>query len=204
VLESKSNQKLYSLKSRAGRLLESFTIGLLFITTGPIRYYEFRTAVARFLSAVLAIGSTFIIASITAILASAFTLDQLRSEIKAPGDLASVRVGALGASTAALYLQERGIAHREFSNLKSMIAALDGAQLDAVVSDAAFLRYEIKQGQENGQFEVLSVLPYEFEKQNYAIALPEDSPYIEKINQALLSVRRTLEWKREVKRYLGD
>ena len=204
LLEHKINRKLYSMKSRGGRLLEAFTIGLLFVTNGPIRYYEFRSSTARFLSAVLAIGSTLMIASITAVLASAFTLDQLRSEIKGPKDLSSVRVGTLGASTSAKYLQENGIAYRKFSNLKEMIAALDTGHLDAVVSDAAFLRYEIKRGKESGRFESLSVLPYEFEKQNYGIALPENSPHIEKLNQALLSVRGSLKWKQEVIKYLGE
>ena len=48
-----------------------------------------------------------------------------------------------------------------------------------------------------------SVLPFVFEKQNYALALPNESPHIEMLNQALLSVRDTPEWKMEIVKYIG-
>jgi polar amino acid transport system substrate-binding protein len=94
-LEHKINDKLYSMKNKGGKLMEAFIAGLLFVTTGPIRYYEFKTLSGRTLAAFLAVGSTIMIASITALLASAFTLDQMHSEITGPQDLAKVRVGAM-------------------------------------------------------------------------------------------------------------
>lgn len=74
LLEHKINAKLYAMKTHGGKVMEALVIGLLFVTRGPIRYYEFKTPAARILSAVLAVGSTIMVASITAILASAFTL----------------------------------------------------------------------------------------------------------------------------------
>ena len=56
---------------------------------------------------------------------------------------------------------------------------------------------------EKGRYETLSVLPFVFEKQNYALALPDESPYLEKLNQALLSVRETPEWSVELVKYIG-
>jgi polar amino acid transport system substrate-binding protein len=95
LLEHKKNDKIFSMNSKIGRLIEAVIAGLPFVTSGPIRYYEFRTLGGRALSAVLAVGSTIMIASITALLASAFTLDQMHSEITGPQDLAKVRVGAM-------------------------------------------------------------------------------------------------------------
>jgi polar amino acid transport system substrate-binding protein len=203
MLEHKINPKLFSMKGRFGKLVEAFTIGLLFVASGPIRYYEFKTSTARLFSAILAIGSTVMIASFTAVLASAFTLDQLRTEITSPQNLRGTRVGVLDASTSAVYLTENGISHITFDDKKDMMASLDAGKLDAVVSDAAFLKYEISQAKKSGKFEELSVLPYEFSKQFYAIALPEGSPHIEQLNQALLKVRNSHQWKQQVKFFLG-
>jgi polar amino acid transport system substrate-binding protein len=203
LLEHKINDKLYSMTNKGGKLIEAFIAGLLFITSGPIRYYEFKTLSGRTLSAFLAVGSTIMIASITGLLASAFTLDQMRSEITGPQDLAKVRVGVMAASTAFEYLQEQGINSRSFSERQELLAALDDGLLDAVVGDDVVLKYTIKKAQAEGRHEALSVLPFVFEKQNYAFALPDESPHLEKLNQNLLSVRDTPEWKVEIIKYIG-
>jgi polar amino acid transport system substrate-binding protein len=203
LLEHNINDKIYSMKNKGGKLMEAFIAGLLFVTSGPIRYYEFKTLSGRTLSALLAVVSTIMIASITGLLASAFTLDQMRSEIKGPQDLAKVRVGAMAASTAFEYLQEQGINSRTFTDRQKLLSALNDGRLDAVVGDDVVLKYNIKKAQAKGRYEMLSVLPFVFEKQNYAFALPDESPYLEKLNQLLLSVRDTPEWKREIVKYIG-
>ena len=203
LLEHKINTKLYSMKNRGGKLVEGFITGLLFVTSWPIRYYEFRTLGGRTLSAVLAVGSTLMIASVTAILASAFTLDQMRSEITGLQDLAKVKVGVMEATTSAEYLQEQGINSRTFKERQKLLAALDAGNLGAVVADGAVLKYLIKKAHAEGRYESLSVLPFEFEKQSYAFALPEHSPHVEKFNQALLSVLESPVWRKELVKYLG-
>ncbi|WP_170337386.1 transporter substrate-binding domain-containing protein [Ruegeria arenilitoris] len=203
LLEHEINAKLYAMKTRGGKVMEALVIGLLFVTRGPIRYYEFKTPTARILSAVLAVGSTIMVASITAILASAFTLEQIRSEIRSPDDLANVQVATLADSTSAEYLQRSGIAARSFATLSEVVTSLDADQVDAVVMDAPALKYEILRGREQGRFEDLEVLPYEFEEQNYAFALQDESEYVEVLNRALLSVRKSPAWDTEVLRYIG-
>ena len=203
LLEHNINDKLYSMKNKGGKLMEAFIAGLLFVTSGPIRYYEFKTLSGRILTAFLAVGSTVMIASITALLASTFTLDQMHSEITGPQDLAKVKVGVIKASTSFEYLQEQGINSRTFSDRQELLAALDDGRLDAVVGDDAVLKYKIKAAQAEGRYETLSVLPFVFEKQNYGFALPDESPHLEMLNQALLSVRDTPEWKVENAKYIG-
>ena len=143
------------------------------------------------------------IASITALLASAFTLDQMNSDIKGPQDLARVRVGVMEASTSFEYTQEKGLNSLTFSDRQELLAALDDGRLDAVVSDDAILKYMIKNAQAEGKYETLSVLPFVFEKQNYALALPDESPHIEKLNQMVLYVRDTPEWRMQIVKYIG-
>ncbi len=198
------NARLYSMPNRGGRLMEALFTGLLFITSGPIRYYEFRTFGARLLAAFLAVGSTIMIAGVTALLASAFTVEKMRSDITRLQDLAKVSVGALEATTSFEYLQDQGINARLFKNRQDLLAALETGDIDAAVSDGAILKYMIKKGQAQGRYASLSILPFEFEKQNYAFALPEESEFLEKFDQALLTVRQRMEWRREVARHIGQ
>ncbi len=204
LLEHRINKKLFSSDSIAGRILEPFIIGLMFVTNGPIRFYRFKTLTARVLSTVLTLSSTFLIAAITAVLASSFTLDAMQTEVRTLGDLRSLQVGALSASTSSAFLRSNGIIHETRGDLDTLVTDLDKGALDAVVSDAAFLQYRINQGKQQGQFKSLTVLPYELEAQNYAFVLVEDSPLRESINRTLLSVRAQREWREKIAEYLGE
>lgn len=203
LLEHRTNEKLYSMKTKGGKLLDGFIAGLLFVTSGPIRYYEFKTLSGRTIAAFLAVGGTVIIASITALMASAFTLDQMHSNISGPQDLAKVRVGVMKPSPAFNYLQEQGINSRTFSDKDELFAALDNGLVDAVVGEAAVLKFNIREAQAEGKYESLSVLPYVFERKNYGFALQDENPLLEELNQALLSVRESPEWRKEMAKYLG-
>ena len=204
LLEHRINKKLFSSDSIAGRILEPVIIGLMFVTSGPIRFYRFKTLTARVLATVLTLSSTFLIAAITAVLASSFTLNAMQTEVRTLDDLRSIRVGALAASTSSAFLDNNGIVHQTRPDLDALVTDLDQGKLDAIVSDATFLRYRINQGKQQGQFESLTVLPYELAAQNYAFILTEDSPLRERINRALLTVRTQPEWRQKIAEFLGE
>jgi polar amino acid transport system substrate-binding protein len=204
LLEHRINKKLFSSDSIAGRILEPVIIGLMFVTSGPIRFYRFKTLTARVLATVLTLSSTFLIAAITAVLASSFTLNAMQTEVRTLDDLRNLQVGALSASTSSAFLRSNGIMHQTRPDLDTLVTDLDKGELDAIVSDAAFLRYRINQGKQQGQFKSLTVLPYELEAQNYAFILTQDSPLRERINRALLSVRMQRDWRQKVAEYLGE
>jgi polar amino acid transport system substrate-binding protein len=204
LLEHRTNKKLFSSETLLGRILEPIIVGLMFVTSGPIRFYRFKTLTARVLATVLTLSSTFLIAAITAVLASSFTLNAMQTEVRTLDDLRSIRVGALSASTSSSFLDNNGIVHQTRPDLDALVTDLDQGMLDAIVSDAAFLRYRINQGKQQGRFESLTVLPYELAAQNYAFILTEDSPLREKINRALLTVRTQREWRQKIAEYLGE
>jgi len=204
LLEHRVNKKLFSSNSFIGRILEPIIIGLMFVTSGPIRFYRFKTLTARSLSAVLTLSSTFLIASITAVLASSFTLNAMQTEVRSVDDLRTLQVGALAASTSSAFLRANGIKHQTRPDLDTLVNDLDAGELGAIVSDAAFLQYRINQGKQQGQFESLTVLPYELAAQNYAFILVQDSPLRERINRALLTVRMQAEWRAKNLEYLGE
>lgn len=203
LLEHKVNDKLYAMKSRSGKLMEAFITGLLFLTSAPIRYYEFRTFSGRVISAFLAVGGTMMIASITALLASAFTLDHMHSEITGPQNLSKVKVGVMEETTSFEYLQEQGINSQVFKDHQELLTALDAGKLDAAVFDSAILKYMIRKAQSEGRYESLLVLPFEFEKQLYAFGIPDASPYREELNRKMLAILESPVWKKELVKYFG-
>jgi len=204
LLEHRVNKKLFSSESLIGRIIEPTIIGLMFVTSGPIRFYRFKTLTARVLATILTISSTFLIAAVTAVLASSFTLNAMQTEVRTVDDLRNIRVGALVASTSSAFLDSNGITHQTRPDLDALVTDLDNGELDAIVSDAAFLRYRINQGKQQGQFESLTVLPYELAAQNYAFILAQDSPLRESINRTLLSVRVQRAWREKTREYLGE
>ncbi|PSU36117.1 transporter substrate-binding domain-containing protein [Photobacterium lutimaris] len=204
LLEHRVNDKLYSMRSKKSQLVEGFILGLLFITKGPFNYYEFKTLTGRVLTVLLAIFTTFFIASITAILASTFTLGLLNSDIKGPNDLAKLRVGAKAESTSSLFLTSHSIVHQSFESTNDLLEALNNEQVEAIVADDAVLKYLIKKAKELGNYESLSVLPYQFEKQNYGLVLENNSPHREKLNRALLKIRQSPGWRQTLNKYFAD
>lgn len=204
LLEHKINDKLYSMPTKAAQLLEAFILGLLFITKGPFNYFEFKTLSGRVLTVFLAITSTLFIASITAILASTFTLGLMNSDIKGPYDLINLNVGAKVSTTSSIYLDNLGIVHLRFDTIDAMLIALNNGTVDAIVDDDAILKYKLKQAKQQGRYQKISVLPYQFEKQNYGLAIKGNSPYTEQLNRALLNVRQSSEWQQALNQYLAD
>lgn len=204
LLEYRINKKLFSNQTVLGRIVETTIIGLMFVSNGPIRFYRFKTLTARTLATILALSSTFLIAAVTAVLASSFTLNAMQTEVRSLDDLRNLQVGALSASTSSAFLKKNGVIHETRADLDSLVFDLDAGRLDAIVSDAAFLRYRINQGKQQGYFKSLTVLPYELEAQNYAFILDEDSPLRESVNRALLTVRAQREWRDKLEEYLGE
>ena len=149
----------------------------------------------------LAVFTTLFIASITAVLASSFTLGLINNDIKGPNDLDNVLTGAKKSSTSSEFLTNHSIIHKTYPTVSDMLSALNNGEVNAIVYDDAILRYQIKKAQSKGVFEQLQVLPYQFEKQNYGIVLGENSPYDEEINRELLQFRKSNQWKKTLIEY---
>ncbi|NOJ04822.1 transporter substrate-binding domain-containing protein [Vibrio splendidus] len=204
LLEHGENEKLYSMKSRTGRWLESFILGLLFITRGPFNYFEFKSLTGRIATVFIGVLSMLFIASITAVLASKLTLSQGSSQIKGINDLANVEVGAKVATTSSLMLTSFGIRHKSYIDMPRLLAALEEGEVEAIVADDVVLKYMIGNGRISGQFEDLEVLPYQLEKQNYGFIITENNAYEEEINRALLKIRESRKWRKILVDYFAD
>jgi ABC-type amino acid transport substrate-binding protein len=158
-----------------------------------------KTVGGRAIAVLWMLSGILIISTFTAAVTSALTVGQLRSRISGPNDLARVRTGTVADSTSQLYLQARHFRHKRFAELTDALTALDAGELDAVVYDAPMLRFEVVHN-----YPKLHVLTAIFERQQYAIAMPSDSPLREQVNRAVLRVISQPSWDHRLTDYLGE
>ena len=111
-----------------------------------------------------------------------------KGEIKSFDDLenkkVAVAIGTTGAQEAA---KISGVAISTFDNSALALQELSNGRVDAVVNDAPVTLYAIKVGNLNNVEVVGELLTEEY----YGIALPKNSPNLEKINDALDELLKT-------------
>jgi ABC-type amino acid transport substrate-binding protein len=145
-------------------------------------------------------SAILIIASLTASVTSTLTVSRLVTPISSPRHLHDVRVATVLDSTSAQFLARERISCFRYSTIEACMEKLREEEMDAVVYDVAMLKYLCL----NQFVDEIDVLPATFEKQDYAIALPQASKLREPINQALLEELGDPDWLEIVQRYLGN
>ena len=154
------------------------------------------TFLGRTLGLVWMFAAILFVASFTASISSALTVNQLDSGVTGPSGLASAKVGTVEPSQGAVYLRQRRIAYRGYPDPAAAIAALGRGEVDAVVYEAPILQYQIKHEP------TLRVLEGTFANHGYALALKKASPYREAIDLALLQITETDDWQNVLATYL--
>ena len=84
-------------------------------------------------------------------------------------------------------------------DVNSALDSLVANECDAVVYDAPILKHQTYRDYPGDAF----VLPVTFERQNYAFALPSNSPLREPINQILLRTTSDPNWDDVLATYFG-
>jgi len=102
-------------------------------------------------------------------------------------------------SASSAFLQKENIGFKRLESVEEGLSQLASGKLDALVYDKPILQYLTK----NSFGDSILILPEVIERQDYAIALPENSAQREKINTALLRVIETDEWQEILDNYLG-
>jgi polar amino acid transport system substrate-binding protein len=159
-----------------------------------------RTVPGQVLAVVWMIGSILGIAIFTAGVTSVLTVKQLEGLVQGEGDLKSVRVGNVEASSTAAYLDTTQVRHRGYPTVQAGLEALRAGQIDAFVYDRPLLNWLIAQNYATS----LQLLDSSFVKQNYAIALPDNSPLRKPLNVRLIETVESDWWKQQVFQYLGE
>jgi polar amino acid transport system substrate-binding protein len=153
----------------------------------------------RLLAVVWMIASIITLAVFTAGITSSITTHQLQGLVRNVDDLRSLRVGVVDSSSTVEFLDSQRIAHSGFADPKAGLQALQSGGIDAFVYDRPLLTWMVRQ-----QFSGLQVLGVTFDRQNYAFALPPDSPLRVRLDIALLDNLDSQWWQQLLYRYLGS
>ncbi|HHB92408.1 MAG TPA: transporter substrate-binding domain-containing protein, partial [Thioploca sp.] len=124
---------------------------------------------------------------LTGIIAAALTIQAVDGAIKNEKDLPGKRVAAVANNAPEDYLKSIGAIVIPVDTLNHGIDMLIAGKVEALVHDGPRLLYLAEKV--NQTEEKVIVLPAVFNYQNYGIALPNNSNYLESINVALLKLR---------------
>ena len=142
--------------------------------------------------------SIFIISSFVAAITSALTVSELEGSVKSLDDLKIRRVGTVQGSTGEAFLLDENIVSSPHVNSILGLEAVANKELDVFVGDAPILKYLVKEKFRRS----LQVLPKTFARQDYGIAIKNNSPHREQLNRVLLQYINSEDWNSLLKRYL--
>jgi len=159
-----------------------------------------KSMIGRMVGLIWMFAGLFVLASFTAGVATTFAIQEVEGHINGPEDLSGKRVATIRRSPAAEYLALQGIRATLFEHEEEAYQALLDDEIDAVVYDAPVLQhYAANEGA--GEVETVGLV---FQALNYGVALPQDSPYREPINLALLHLIEQKEYQQLYEEWFGD
>lgn len=178
---------------------EGFWWAVSVVTNASFTIFTPMSAAGRLLAYALIIVGLFVVSTFVATITASLTVQELRGQVSGVNDLRNKRVGTTEGSTSSNFLTSQSIRHKTFADIQSMFAELKSGDLDAVVHDAPILAY-FAATQGEGKFQTVGRL---FNPEKYAIALPQNSPLTEAINQEILRLRESGEFEQLVTDWFG-
>lgn len=198
LAERKKNKSMFGGSPSAG-IGSSFWWAAVTMTTVGYGDKAPITVWGRIIALVWMFSAIIIISSFTAAIATSLTVGRLESSVNGVNDLSSVRVATVEQSVSDEFLSARGIRFQRESTIEEAVAGLAHGRYDAVVYDKPILQYVTSQ-----EFPKRThILPNTFQRQDYAIGLPDESELREPLNQALLEIVSGDDWQRVLARHLG-
>ncbi|APX91084.1 glutamine ABC transporter substrate-binding protein [Brevirhabdus pacifica] len=178
-------------------MFPAFWWALNLILNGGFEERMPRTPMGRLFGTFMVISSLFIVSLFVAKITAVLTVNAIQSSVSSVNDLYGRSVGTTVGSTSSAYLAGRGLEHRTYIDLATLLKGFEEHEIDAVVFDAPILAHYVNtSGREHGK-----LVGGVFLSENYGIALPQHSPLIEPVNRSLLRLREngtyddlTLKW----------
>ena len=159
-----------------------------------------RTLPGRIVAIIWMIVSIVAIAVFTASVTSVLTIKHLQGTVHDVGDLSTVRVGAVAGTSTEDTLSRLRIGYRKFATPEEGIKALRAHSIDAFVYDKPLLAWIIRQNFSSS----IELIDTTFDPQEYALAMPGNSPLRNAVNVAVLDAIHTEWWEQTTFRYLGS
>ncbi len=156
--------------------------------------------IGRMVAFIWMFAGIFLLANFTAAVTARATVQQLQSSINGVDDLRGKQVATVQGSTADQYLASRGLAHRTVTRIEDAYPLLEQGRVQALLYDAPVLEhYESTDGAGRVQ-----IVGKEVQPEEYAIALPTDSPYRRAIDQTLLLIMADGSYAALYERWFGE
>lgn len=133
-------------------------------------------------------------------MSAGLTMEEMRSSIRRPEDLAGKDVATVAGSTS---VEAAGALHArtvEVEDVDAAVEALLGRRVQAVVFDGPPLLYWLS----NNPGEAVALLPQPLDKEAYGIAFPEGSELREPVNRSLLALRENGQYERLYEKWFGS
>jgi polar amino acid transport system substrate-binding protein len=108
-------------------------------------------------------------------------------------------VGAVEGTSTEDTLSRIRVSYRKFPSADDGLKALRAQAIDAFVYDRPLLAWIIRQGFSSS----IELVETTFDDQEYAFAMPINSPLRKNLNVAILDALQTLWWKQTTFSYLG-
>lgn len=172
---------------RSGRdaMFPAFWWALNLVVNGGFEERLPQSRMGRVFAVMLVVASLFVVSVFVATITAAMTVEALQNNIDSINDLEGRRVATIQESTSAAFLDARELSYISYASPDEIFADLEAGSLDAVVFDAPILAYYA-----NTQTEpATQLLPRIYQRENYGIALPANSPLGEEIDLQLLELR---------------
>lgn len=177
----------------------AFWWALNLVVNGGFEQLAPRSFLGRIIGTLMVVSSLFIVSIFVAKITATLTVNAINSNVSGINDLYDKRVGTIGGSTAAGFMDQRDLRFVTFEGLEPMYAAFEDGSVDALVFDAPILAYYVNtRGADQAMLVGNVFLP-----ENYGMALPAGSALAEPINQALLRLRERGDYASIQRKWFG-
>lgn len=199
LVERKHNQEEFAEGPGHG-ILASVWWAAVTMTTVGYGDKSPTTAIGRLMGIVWMFAGVILISGFTAAITTSLTVHRMQGPVQGVLDLANARIGTVAGMNSAAYLKDNHYIFKTYDSLDDSLNALKKGQIEAVVYDKPFLKYNVRKNFHG----VLRVLPAVFDRQYYGIALPTGSKMREPLNQAILQYIKSDQWQAVLQQYLGE
>jgi polar amino acid transport system substrate-binding protein len=159
-----------------------------------------KTLAGRAIAILWMLASVALISILSTSIVSRMTAERVVGGLRFDeADLSGKRLGAVAQSSGAEYLDERHLRYASFDDLAAALIALDRKQVDAVVNSVGALQYLIAARFNDTIRPPQGVL----EPAYMAIALPSGSALKKPLDEALVGITGSPEWRRIEDSYFG-
>jgi ABC-type amino acid transport substrate-binding protein len=159
-----------------------------------------KTTAGRVIAVVWMLASVALISILSTSIVSRMTAERVVGGLRVTeANLAGKRLAAVAHSSGAEYLDERHLRYAPFDELSAALAALSHGEADAVVNSVGALQYLISTRFKGAIRPPQGVL----EPAYMAIALPPGSPLKKKLDEALVGITASQEWRQVEDGYFG-